>query len=196
MPVHVRAKWVPRKRRSLFFGAAYLSYDVRYADGEVQSCVNIDDVLQGARYPADFHTTVSGAKAVAGRGVPGEWVDYPYGRRLPAGNLVSLPEDLSRFAFILSAMGLNELARKYEAVAEKLRTDPSSRTVAEAREWVLGSFGRGRGSLSDRYVYRDGAFDEGLNAEYETLLRRLTDFAHNTGGWTDGLDDADAGCPV
>ena len=186
MPVHVRARWIPRKRRSLFFGAAYLSYDVRFANGEVQLDVDIDDVLQGARYPADFHATISGAKAVAGRGVPGEWVEYPYGRPLPRGNLGSLPDDMSRFGFILGVMGLRELAEKYEALAEKLRTDTSPRTVAEAREWVLGSFGRGSGSLSDRYMYRDGALDEGLNTEYETLLRSLTDFAHDTGTGADG----------
>ena len=190
MPVHVRARWIPRKRRSLLFGAAYLSYDVRFANGEVELDVNIDDVLQGARYPADYHATISGAKAVAGRGGPGEWVDYPYGRPLPAGNLGSLPADipeaLSRFAFILGVMGLQELGGKYAALAGKLRTDTSPRALAEAREWVRGSFGRGSGSLSDRYVYRDGAFDEGLNTEYETLLQRLTDFAHDTGTGADG----------
>ncbi|MDK1327575.1 hypothetical protein [Arthrobacter sp. zg-Y1143] len=178
MPVHVRATWVPRQRRSLFFGAAHLSYDVRYANGEVQSGVDIDDVLQGARYPSDFHSTVNGARAVAGKGMPGQWVDYPYGRPLPAGSLLSLTDDMSRFASILRVMGLGPLAQKYEALAWQLRTDTSPGMVAEAREWVSGSFGRGVGSLSDRYVCRDGAFDEELNAEYETLLQILTDFAN------------------
>ncbi|TFC45994.1 MULTISPECIES: hypothetical protein [Cryobacterium] len=82
LPVAVRATVVTRKRRSLIFGRTHLSYDVRFKDGKVQQDVNIDAVLQGARFPADYHTVVDGAKAVAGDGVPGEWVDYPYGRPL------------------------------------------------------------------------------------------------------------------
>lgn len=89
-----------------------------------------------------------------------------------------LTEDMSRFAFILRVMGLSDLAQKYEQLAGKLRNDQSPDAVNQARAWVASSFGRGSGSLSDRYVYRDGAIDEGLNAEYETLLQKLTDFAN------------------
>ena len=49
---------------------------------EVQNNVNLDSVLNGARFPADYHSVKRGAEAVAGDGVPGEWVDYPYGRPL------------------------------------------------------------------------------------------------------------------
>ena len=80
LPGQVRATVVTRKRRSLIFGRTHYSYDVRFNDGKVQHDVNLDAVLQGARYPADYHTVKDGAKAVAGHGIPGEWVDYPYGR--------------------------------------------------------------------------------------------------------------------
>ena len=33
-------------------------------------------------FPADYHSVKRGAQAVAGDGVPGEWVDYPCGRPL------------------------------------------------------------------------------------------------------------------
>ncbi|KAD3633061.1 hypothetical protein GD627_09465 [Arthrobacter yangruifuii] len=89
-----------------------------------------------------------------------------------------LTEDMSRFAFILRVMGLSDLAQKYEQLAGKLRNDQSREAVKEARGWVASSFGRGSSSLGDRYVYRDGVIDEALNAEYETLLQKLTDFAN------------------
>lgn len=82
LPVHVRATKVARKRRSLIFGRTYFSYDVRFRDAEVQNNVNLDSVLNGARFPADYHSVVRGAEAVAGDGIPGEWVDHPYGRPL------------------------------------------------------------------------------------------------------------------
>jgi hypothetical protein len=82
LPVHVRATIVSRKRASLFFGRINYSYDVRFQDGEVQINVNPNIVLEAARFPADYHSVMRGAKAVAGDCVPGEWVDYPYGRPL------------------------------------------------------------------------------------------------------------------
>lgn len=82
LPVHVRATRVTRKRPSFFFGKRYFTYDVRFKDGAVQCDVNLDAVLQGSRFPADYHSVKQGAQAVAGDGVPGEWVDYPYGRPL------------------------------------------------------------------------------------------------------------------
>lgn len=90
----------------------------------------------------------------------------------------SLTDGMSRFAFILRVMGLTDLAQKYEDLAGRLRKDQSPEAVDEARAWVASSFGRGSGSLSDRYVYRDGVIDEALNAEYESLLQKLTDFAN------------------
>ena len=95
-------------------------------------------------------------------------------------DIAQLTSDMSRFAVLLGVMGLNGLAQKYEALAESLRNDRSPDALREARAWVSGSFGQGSGSLSDRYVYRDGIFDEALNAEYETLLQKLTDFSHDT----------------
>ncbi|WP_394247744.1 hypothetical protein [Arthrobacter pityocampae] len=92
--------------------------------------------------------------------------------------IVLFTDGMSRFACILRVMGLADLAQEYEELAGKLRKDQSPETVGEARAWVASSFGRGSGSLSDRYVYRNGVVDEVLNAEYETLLQELTDFAN------------------
>src|SRR3954452_17030779 len=50
--------------------------------GLAERCLGLQSVLQGARYPADYHSVKKGVQAVAGDGVPGEWVDYPYGRPL------------------------------------------------------------------------------------------------------------------
>ena len=80
LPMYVRATRVTRRHLSLVFGRTYFSYDVRFGDGRVQENVNLDDMLQGARYPADYHAVKNGAQNVAGDGVPGPWVDYPYGR--------------------------------------------------------------------------------------------------------------------
>jgi hypothetical protein len=83
LPVHVRATRVTRKRPALLFGKRYFSYDVRFEGGDIQTGVDLNAVLQGARYPADYHSAKRGAQAVAGDdGVPGQWVDYPYGRPL------------------------------------------------------------------------------------------------------------------
>lgn len=82
LPMHVRATRVTRKRPSLFLGKGYFTYDVRFESGEVQSNVDLNKVLQGSRFPADYHSVLKGAQAVAGDGVPGQWVDYPYGRPL------------------------------------------------------------------------------------------------------------------
>jgi hypothetical protein len=82
LPIHIRATRFTRKRWSLTLGRTYITYDVRFQDGDIQSNVNPNNVLDGARYPADYWTVMHGVEAVAGDGVPGEWVDYPYGRPL------------------------------------------------------------------------------------------------------------------
>lgn len=84
LPVRVRATRVTRKRPSLFFGKGYYFYDVQFPDGEIQKDVKLNLVLNGARFPADYQAVKTGARAVAGDGVPGQWVDYPYGRPLNA----------------------------------------------------------------------------------------------------------------
>lgn len=128
----------------------------------------------GRVYPGDTHQLyIPDAKNVGGTiGNSGlkEWVMQ--------NKIGLLTEDMSRFAFILRVMGLSDLAQKYEQLAGKLRNDQSREAVKEARGWVASSFGRGSSSLGDRYVYRDGVIDEALNAEYETLLQKLTDFAN------------------
>ena len=64
LPVHVRATRVTRKRRSLFFGKGYFTEDARFRAGEVQYDVNLDAVLSGARFPADYRSVKRGAQAV------------------------------------------------------------------------------------------------------------------------------------
>lgn len=80
MPVHVRATRVARKRRSILLGKTYFAYDVRFKDGSIWLDVKLNSVLQGARYPADYWSVISGAEAASGEGTPGLWVDYPSGR--------------------------------------------------------------------------------------------------------------------
>ncbi len=80
MPTRVRVTQLPRVRRSLIFGKYAMQYDVMYADGTVIENVDIGRVLQGSRYPADYHATVEGARSMVGYGQPGTWVDYPYGK--------------------------------------------------------------------------------------------------------------------
>ena len=82
LPTHVRATRVTRKRRPLIIGKTSFNYGVRFRDGEIQNNMNPNNVLNGARFPADYHSVVRGAEAVAGDGIPGEWVDHPYGRPL------------------------------------------------------------------------------------------------------------------
>jgi hypothetical protein len=79
----------------------------------------------------------------------------------------TLTPDMFRFTSLLRIMELPQLAQNYENLEVKLRTDSSTRAVNEAREWVSRSFGKGSGSLSDRYAYREGSVDDDLNAEYD-----------------------------
>ncbi len=83
MPVAVRAIRVTKPHRTLILRRtklrSFITFDVRYADGTVQPDVDLDAVLKGGSYPADYWTTRHGARAAVG-----EWVDYPYGRPLRA----------------------------------------------------------------------------------------------------------------
>jgi hypothetical protein len=92
----------------------------------------------------------------------------------------TLTLDMLRFASLLRIMELAKLAQYYEDLAVKLRADSSTKAVDEAREWVFGSFGQGSGSVRDLYVYKNGSVDDVLNAEYEELLQKLTDFANGS----------------
>lgn len=95
-------------------------------------------------------------------------------------NIDTLTLDMLRFASLLRIVELPKLAQNYSDLAVKLRADSSTRAVNEAREWVSRSFGQGSSSLSDRYIYRNGSVDDVLNAEYEELLQKLTDFANGS----------------
>jgi hypothetical protein len=88
--------------------------------------------------------------------------------------------EMLRFAGLLRLMSRSGLAQNYESLAVELRADPSPQTVSEAREFILDSFRGGMGGLTDIYVQKkDGSVDEVLNAEYESLLQKLTDFAND-----------------
>jgi hypothetical protein len=81
LPVAIRAtaevgtSLFSRKRRNL-------RYDARFADGHVVRDVNVDDVPQGRRFPADARTTREAAEAACPENGPGDWVEYATGRRL------------------------------------------------------------------------------------------------------------------
>ena len=55
-----------------------------YPDGTVAVGVDVDDVLQGRRFPADAWATRQAAELACGDrvGAPGDWVEYASGRPL------------------------------------------------------------------------------------------------------------------
>jgi hypothetical protein len=71
----LRRTLIGRKRR-------IFRYDARFADGRVAHDVRIDQVLQGRRFPADAWATRGAAEATCPETGPGDWVEYPTGRRL------------------------------------------------------------------------------------------------------------------
>lgn len=76
-------------------------------------------------------------------------------------------------------MKIPGLAQNYAAKAMELRSDPSDQDVEEVREWVRLTLRGGSGGLGDLYVQKqDGSVDRFLNARYEELLQKLTDFAN------------------
>lgn len=83
LPVHVRATKYIKPRRLLILGGPYYIFDVQFRNGEIEHDVDLDAALNGGRYPADYWSTMRGALAVAGDGVPGRWVNYPYGHPIP-----------------------------------------------------------------------------------------------------------------
>jgi hypothetical protein len=56
-------------------------YDVRFADGREEHGVDLNAVLQGARFPADYWSTLDGANHACPEEGTGPWVDYPYAGR-------------------------------------------------------------------------------------------------------------------
>lgn len=93
-------------------------------------------------------------------------------------NVEELASDMMRFAFLLRHMDLVAVVLKCEAFARALQSEPTQESVEEVRLWLRGAMKGGSGSLSDRYVQKEGAVDEVLNAEYEGLLQKFTDFVN------------------
>lgn len=91
----------------------------------------------------------------------------------------ALTRDMARFATLLRLVRLPELAENYEDVTRKLRTDSSTSSVEEVREWVSKTLAySGSGSIYDRYIQKqDGSIDRIANAEYKDILEKLTAFA-------------------
>jgi hypothetical protein len=81
-PVAVRATATWKTRRWLKSRYRSIRYDVRFADGREEHGVDLNAVLQGARFPADYRSTRDGAAHVCPEEGTGPWVDYPYGRPL------------------------------------------------------------------------------------------------------------------
>jgi hypothetical protein len=79
LPKALRATRLPGRwpRRPSF------RYDALYADGTVLVDVKADEVMRGRRFPADAWATLQAAETACGNDVPGDWVEYATGRRLP-----------------------------------------------------------------------------------------------------------------
>ena len=58
------------------------SYDERFADGQIVRDVNVDEVLQGRRLPADAWASREAAERACPQVGQGDWVEYaPIGNR-------------------------------------------------------------------------------------------------------------------
>lgn len=77
LPVAIRA--TVREKRSILGAKRVYTYDVRFANGAEERDVNIDDVLQGGRYPADAWAARHAAEKACRDTGPGAWVRYPSG---------------------------------------------------------------------------------------------------------------------
>lgn len=82
LPIAVRAAAAWKTRRWLKSRYRSIRYDVRFPDGREELGVNLHAVLQGARFPADYWSTVKGARRACPEEGTGAWVDYPFGRPL------------------------------------------------------------------------------------------------------------------
>lgn len=82
MPTAIRATAYWKTRRWLRSRHLSIRYDARFADGREEYDVDLDAVLQGSRYPADYRSTKNGARAACPEEGTGAWVDYPYGQPL------------------------------------------------------------------------------------------------------------------
>lgn len=91
----------------------------------------------------------------------------------------SLTIDMLRFSALLHSMNITVLDQNYATKAMELQSDPSDEHVEAVREWVRLTLKGTSGGLSDLYVHNpDGTVNEALNAQYEELLHKLTDFAN------------------
>lgn len=82
MPVAIRAAASWKRRRWLKSLYRSIQYDARFADGREEHGVDLNVVLQGACFPADYWSMRNGARRVCPEEGTGLWVDYPYGRSL------------------------------------------------------------------------------------------------------------------
>lgn len=80
MPVAIRAAASWKRRRWLKSRYRSIRYDARFADGREEQGVDLNAVLQGARFPADYWSTRNGVDLACPEEGTGLWVDYPYGR--------------------------------------------------------------------------------------------------------------------
>lgn len=98
-----------------------------------------------------------------------------------ADNLDSVVRNMSRFAELLSLVGLPELGQGYKEEAKKLDRDKSEPAVAATRDWIRETFTyQGSGSIPDRYVAKkDGSADLPLTTEYHELRHALGAFVED-----------------
>lgn len=79
MPTAIRATATWKTRRWLRSRYRSIHYDARFADGREEYGVDLNAVLQGARFPADYRSTRDGADRACPEEGAGAWVDYPFG---------------------------------------------------------------------------------------------------------------------
>ena len=72
----IRSSVNPQRRR-------FFTYDARFADGQIVRDVDVDEVLQGRRLPADAWATREAAERACPEIGQGAWVEYATGRRVP-----------------------------------------------------------------------------------------------------------------
>ncbi|MEX5258131.1 hypothetical protein [Kocuria arenosa] len=82
LPIAVGTTALWRKRRWWKSWYRIVRYDARFAHGHAELDVDLNAVLQGARFPADCWCTLNGAEDACPPAGIGPWVDYPYGRPL------------------------------------------------------------------------------------------------------------------
>lgn len=115
MPIAIRATAYWKTRRWLRSRYLSIRYDARFADGREEHDVNLDAVLQGSRYPADYWSTKNGAKGPnAGPGLIGDGLAVHSSSVVSSASLM-----FSRSHWVESGSRRSVAVRREERVPER-----------------------------------------------------------------------------